>query len=291
MKFNEDIRGKRVLVRVDFNVPMERGVILSDNRIRQSMPTIEALYEAGAKVILCSHLGRPKGKYDKKYSLEPVYNYIRCHIDDKIHWAGGIVGEDIVKQTKELDDGTSLLLENVRFEAGEEACDMDFAKKLAENADYFVDDAFGVSHRKHASNYGVAQLLPSTTGLLMEKEREELSLSDLKRPFVAIMGGAKVKDKILVIKALLRKVDTLILGGRISVPFLMAKGMKCDYVDSNEVNLAKDIIDYASKLQKNLVLPCDFVVSKDLNGKGKIKEMSTDKITSGYIVDVGKKSF
>ena len=290
MKFDEDVRGKRVLVRVDFNVPMERGVILSDNRIRQSMPTIEALYRAGAKVVLCSHLGRPKGKVDKKYSLEPIYNYIRCNIDDKIHWAGGIVGEDIVKQTNELDDGTSLLLENVRFDAGEEACDIDFARKLSENADYFVDDAFGVSHRKHASNYGVKQFLPSTIGLLMEKEREELSLKDLKRPFVAIMGGAKVKDKILVIKALLRKVDTLMLGGRISVPFLMAKGMKCDYVDSGEVEIAKDIIDYANKLQKNLVLPCDYVVSKDLNGEGKTKQLPIEKITSGYIVDIGKKS-
>lgn len=290
MKFNEDIRGKRVLVRVDFNVPIDRGVILSDNRIRQSMPTIKALYEAGAKVILCSHLGRPKGKYDKKYSLEPVYNYIRCNIDDKIHWAGGIVGEDIVKQTHELENGTSLLLENVRFEAGEEACDMGFAKKLAENADYFVDDAFGVSHRKHASNYGVAQFLPSTTGLLMEKERAELSLSDLQRPFVAVMGGAKVKDKILTIKALLRKVDTLILGGRISVPFLMAKGMKYDYVDSNEVELAKDILDYANKLQKNIVLPIDFLVSKDLNGEGKAKTISSNDITLGYIVDIGRGS-
>ena len=291
MKFNESIKGKRVLVRVDFNVPMDRGVILSDNRIRQTMPTIEELYKLGAKVILCSHLGRPKGKVDKKYSLKPIYDYIRCNIDDRIHWADGIVGDDIVKQTLDLDDGTSLLLENLRFDHREEANDEEFAKQLALNADYFVDDAFGVSHRKHASNDGVKKFLPSQIGLLMEKERRELSLKDTPRPFVAIMGGAKVKDKIQIIKSLLRRVDKLLIGGALSIPFMATKGMKCLSYNEESVDIAKELMDYAKKLNKQIILPVDYVASKSLTGEAKSKEVNFLNVPSdNYAVDIGKKS-
>ena len=291
MKFNQSILGKRVLVRVDFNVPIERGVILSDYRIRQAMPTIDKLCQSGAKVILCSHLGRPKGKVDKRYSLKPIYDYIRCNIDDRIHFTNGIVGEDVVKMTKELDNGKILLLENVRFEPGEESNDDNFAKALAENADYFVDDAFGVSHRKHASNDGIKKYLPSQVGLLMEKEHKELLLENTPRPFVAIMGGAKVKDKIRTIKALLRKVDKLIIGGALSIPFLASKGMKCLSSDFESEEIAKELLDYASKLNKKIVLPVDYLVTSSLTGESKAKTMHFKDVPQDkYAVDIGKKT-
>ena len=291
MKFDNDITGKKVLVRVDFNVPMKRGIILSDYRIRQVMPTIDYLCSLGAKVIVCSHFGRPKGEYSRDLSLKPIYEYIRCNIDERFHFVPSVIGDEVVRAIDSLDNGQVLMLENLRFYKGEEQNDIAFAEELSKIADYYVDDAFGVSHRNHASNDAIKQFLPSQIGFLMQKERDILNFDAPEYPFVAIMGGAKVKDKIQIIKSLLRKVDKLIIGGALSIPFLQVSGMKCKTMDEGSIKVAKDILDYASKLGKKIVLPVDYICCEDLEGEHKAKNLNVNSITEGlYAVDIGKET-
>ena len=213
-----DVTGKKVLVRCDFNVPLDKetGKITDNRRIRAAIPTIEYLIDHNAKVILCSHLGRPKGEFNLKYSLKPVAEELSKLLGKEVKLAKDVIGEDAEKLTSEIKEGEVVLLENVRFHKEEEENDPEFAKKLASFAEIYVNDAFGTAHRAHASTAGVADYLPAVSGFLIEKELEFLgnALDNPERPFVAILGGAKVSDKIGVIENLLDKVDTLIIGER-----------------------------------------------------------------------------
>src|SRR3954447_21208236 len=221
-----EVRGKRVLVRVDFNVPIDRGVIIDDTRIRAALPTIQLLRERGARIILCSHLGRPKGKVDLQFSLEPVAERLSQLMHTPITLAHAVSGPDAKAAVEALGNGDIVMLDNVRFDPGEEANDPDLAERLAKLADIYVNDAFGAAHRAHASTAGVAALLPTYAGLLMESEILALStlLKEPELPFVAILGGAKVSDKLAVIEHLLEKVDALLIGGGMANTFLLAAG-------------------------------------------------------------------
>ena len=225
-----DVAGKKVLVRCDFNVPMEDGKITDDNRIVGALPTIKYLLSKQAKVILCSHLGRPKGEFNLKYSLAPVAARLSELLGVKVTLAKDVVGEDAQAKAAALGNGEVLLLENVRFHKEEEKNDPEFAKKLASLAEIYVNDAFGTAHRAHASTAGVADYLPAVCGYLIEKEISVMgkALSDPERPFVAILGGAKVADKLKVIENLLTKVDTLIIGGGMAYTFIAAQGKSID---------------------------------------------------------------
>ncbi|HHX72248.1 MAG TPA: phosphoglycerate kinase, partial [Clostridiales bacterium] len=221
------VAGKRVLVRCDFNVPQDADMnITDDKRIRESLPTIRHLVENNARVILCSHLGRPKGQFNDKYSLKPVAKRLSELLNMPVAMASDVIGEDAVAKADALKEGEVLLLENVRFHAEEEKNDAEFAKKLASLAELYVNDAFGTAHRAHASTAGVADYLPAVCGFLIKKEIDIMgrALSDPKRPFVAILGGSKVSDKIGVINNLLEKVDALMIGGGMAYTFVKAMG-------------------------------------------------------------------
>ena len=240
-----DVKGKKVLVRVDFNVPLgENREITDDTRIKAALPTIQYLLDNGAKVILCSHLGRPKGEFKPEFSLEPVAKRLAELLGDtKIVFAKDVIGESADKAVAEMKEGEIVLLENLRFHAEETKNDPEFAKKLAGYADLFVLDAFGTAHRAHASTAGVAAYLPAVAGFLIGKELDFIggALEDPKRPFVAILGGAKIADKIPVINNLFDKVDCLIIGGGMANTFLAAKGYKMgkSLVDADSIELAK----------------------------------------------------
>lgn len=257
-----DVNGKRVLTRVDFNVPQdETGAITDDTRIIAALPTIRYLKDAGAKVILVSHLGRPKG-VTPKYTLAPVAQRLSELLGHKVPLLPDCVGPEIEAHVNAMQPGDVVLLENVRFHPEEEANDPEFAKQLAQLADLYVNDAFGTAHRAHASTAGVAQYLPAVAGFLMEKELDYLgdALTNPKRPFVAILGGAKVKDKIGVIRSLLDKVDTLIIGGGMAYTFLKAKGLEVGRSLLDEQNLAfcQEVLEKAGS---KLLLPVDVVVT------------------------------
>ncbi|MGD8621520.1 MAG: phosphoglycerate kinase, partial [Anaerolineales bacterium] len=221
-----NVKSKRVLVRVDFNVPLEGGNVADDTRIRAALPTIQYLLDANAKVILCSHLGRPKGKVVPELSLRPVSERLAQLLGKKVAFASDCVGPDAEQAAENLEAGEVLLLENTRFHAGEKANDPEFAKKLASLAEVFVNDAFGTAHRAHASTVGVTDYLPAVAGYLMEKEIRYLgdALSDPEHPFVAIMGGAKISDKIDVVKRMLQMADHVLIGGGLANTFLAASG-------------------------------------------------------------------
>ena len=268
MSFNKktvediDVAGKRVLVRVDFNVPQDSsGAITDDRRIRAALPTIKYLIDHNARVILVSHLGRPKGGPEPKYSLKPVAEKLSELLSKSVPLAPDSVGSEVKALVDGLADGDVLLLENVRFHPEEEKNDPEFAKQLASLAEIFVNDAFGTAHRAHASTEGVAHDLPAVAGYLLKKELDYLgnTVENPKRPFVSILGGAKVKDKITVIEALLPKVDTLIIGGGMAYTFLKAKGYEIgkSLLDATNVEFAKTIIEKAGD---KLVLPVDTVV-------------------------------
>ena len=260
-----DVAGKKVLVRCDFNVPMEDGKITDDNRIVGALPTIKYLLSKQAKVILCSHLGRPKGEFNLKYSLAPVAARLSELLGVKVTLAKDVVGEDAQAKAAALGNGEVLLLENVRFHKEEEKNDPEFAKKLASLAEIYVNDAFGTAHRAHASTAGVADYLPAVCGYLIEKEISVMgkALSDPERPFVAILGGAKVADKLKVIENLLTKVDTLIIGGGMAYTFIAAQGKNIgtSLYDAEKLEYCKDMLKKAEASGVKLLLPVDTVVA------------------------------
>lgn len=260
-----DTKGKRVLVRVDFNVPFDdHGRISDDTRLVAAVPTIRHLMSQGARVVLVSHLGRPKGKPVEKYSLRPVTDHLGKLLGTRVAFVGDCVGEEAGRAAEALDDGGVLLLENVRFHAGEEANDEDFARRLASLADLYVNDAFGTAHRAHASIAGFARFLPAVAGLLMEKEIASLTaLLAPERPFVGIIGGAKVSDKLVVLERLLDRVDALAIGGGMANTFLRALGYGTgkSLVQEDMIDAASHLITRAQKEGRELLLPIDAVVA------------------------------
>lgn len=292
------VKSKRVLVRVDFNVPLNDELeITDDKRIVAALPTIKYLLENGARVILCSHLGRPKGVgYEEKFSLAPVARRLKELLPDtNVMLASDVIGEDARKKASELKDGEVLLLENVRFHKEETANDDEFAHKLADLAEIYVSDAFGTVHRAHASTAGVAKYLPSVCGFLIEKELSFLNgaLESPERPFVAILGGAKVGDKIGVIKNLLEKCDTLLIGGGMAYTFFKAKGYNVgdSLLDEERVGLAKELMEEAERRHVKLLLPVDTVVAKAFTADAEHKTVACDAIEDGWQgLDIGEKT-
>ena len=260
-----NVTGKRVLVRCDFNVPMEDGRITDDNRIVGALPTIKYLLAHNARVILCSHMGRPKGEFNPKYTLAPVAKRLSELLGKDVALAADVVGPDAQAKATALKDGEVLLLENVRFHKEEEKNDPAFAKQLASLAEIYVNDAFGTAHRAHASTAGVADYLPAVCGYLIEKEISVMggALNNPTRPFVAILGGAKVADKLKVIENLLTKVDTLIIGGGMAYTFLAAqgKGIGTSLYDAEKLDYCKDMLKKAEEKGVKLLLPVDTVVA------------------------------
>ncbi len=258
------VAGKKVLVRCDFNVPLKDGKITSDKRIVEALPTIKYLLSQGAKVILCSHMGKPKGEVNPKYSLAPVAARLTELLGQTVELANDIVGEDAKAKAAALKEGQAMLLENVRFDAREEKNDPEFAKELASMAEVYVNDAFGTAHRAHATTAGVADYLPAVCGYLIQKEIGIMgkALANPERPFVAILGGAKVKDKLNVINNLLGKVDTLIIGGGMAYTFLAAKGYSVgkSLLDEEKIDYCKDMMAKAEEKGVKLLLPVDTTV-------------------------------
>ena len=259
------VAGKKVLVRCDFNVPLKEGKITSDKRIVEALPTIKYLLENNAKVILCSHMGKPKGEVNPKYSLAPVAARLTELLGQTVELASDIVGEDAKAKAAALKEGQAMLLENVRFDAREEKNDPEFAKELASMAEVYVNDAFGTAHRAHATTAGVADYLPAVCGYLIQKEIGIMgkALANPERPFVAILGGAKVKDKLNVINNLLTKVDTLIIGGGMAYTFLAAKGYGVgkSLLDEEKIDYCKDMMKKAEENGVKLLLPVDTTVA------------------------------
>jgi phosphoglycerate kinase len=284
------VKGKRVLVRVDFNVPQDKaGNITDDTRIRAALPTIQYLVDKGAKVVLCSHLGRPKGKVAEEFRMTPVAKRLSDLLGKPVLKTDDCVGAAVEKAVASMKAGDVLLLENLRFHAEEEGNDPAFAKQLAALGDVYVNDAFGTAHRAHASTEGVAHYLPAVAGFLMEKEINFLgqALADPPRPFVAILGGAKVSDKIKVIENLLPKVDKLIVGGGMANTFLKAQGLDvaASLVELDKVDLAKSLIKSGGS---KLVLPTDVVVADAFAADAKHQTVAVDKVPAGWrILDIG----
>lgn len=264
-----EFQGKRVLCRVDFNVPMDGSTIEDDTRIRGALPTIQALREAGAKVVLCSHLGRPKGARNPSLSLLPVAAHLATLLDTEVVFSHDTVGSGVVDLANDLEAGGILVLENLRFHPEEKTNETKFAKKLANFGDIFVNDAFGAMHREHASITGVAKLLPSCVGLLVEKELAALNrlIDQPEKPFGAILGGAKVSDKIAIIDSLSKKVDFLFIGGAMAYTFLAAQGQQVgsSKVESESVALAKRLLTRCERRNVKVYLPVDHVVANDFS--------------------------
>lgn len=291
-----ELKGKKVLVRVDFNVPIEDGKIGDDNRIVQALPTIRYILEQGGLPILTSHLGRPGGKVVPELSLRPVAEHLAKLVDTKVHFAVDCIGEKATEAIDKAKEGEIVLLENVRFHPGEKANEEAFCMRLATHGDLFVNDAFGSSHRAHASVAGVTQFLqPAVSGFLLEKEIKYLdqSVNNPKHPFVAILGGAKVSDKIGVIENLLDKVDTIIIGGGMTYTFYKAKGLPVgnSLVEEEKVDLAKSLIKQAEERGVNLMLPMDSVVAKEFKNEAEHKVVDEDGIEEGWMaLDIGPQS-
>lgn len=291
-----DVNGKKVLVRVDFNVPMdEQGRITDDTRIKAALPTIKYLSEHGAKVILASHLGRPKGKVNMKYSLAPVAKRLSELVGKDVTMAPDCIGEPAEKAVAAMKPGDIVLLENVRFYAEEEKNDREFAKKLANLADIYINDAFGTAHRAHASTAGVAEFLPAGAGYLMKKEIEIMgkALEAPERPFVAILGGAKVGDKIGVIQNLLSKVDSLLIGGGMAYTFLKSMGYEIgkSLLEQDKIELAADLLKQAKERGVNLLLPDDVVVAEEIKEGVPYRTVPVNEIPQELMgVDIGEKT-
>lgn len=286
-----DITGKKVLVRVDFNVPLDGAKVADTTRICAHLPTLRALKAAGAKVALISHLGRPKGKADPKYSLEPVGEELAKITGWDVRFVPECIGPDVQKASAEWGNEV-LLLENVRFHPEEEKNDMEFAKKLAENFDIFVMDAFSAAHRAHSSTRAVAEILPSFAGLLIVKETEMLGAvrDDPKKPFVLILGGAKVSDKIAVVENMMKKVDTILIGGGMAFTFFKAKGLEIgkSLCETDKIEFASQMLDQAEKLGVRMLLPLDILAADEFKADSPYSLVAPEAIPSDKMgLDVG----
>ena len=290
-----EVKGKKVLVRCDFNVPLKDGVITNDKRIVASLPTIKYLLENGAKVILCSHLGRPKGEVVPEFSLKPVAARLSELLGIEVKMADDVVGESAKKLAAELKEGEVLLLENVRYEKGETKNDPELSKKFADLADVFVNDAFGSAHRAHSSTTGVADYIPAVGGYLINKEIEFIggALEAPKRPLVAILGGAKVSDKIGVITNLIEKVDTLIIGGGMAYTFMKALGYSIgtSLLDADNIETAKGMMEKAKEKGVKFLIPVDNRVGKEYDENTEHMIVNSDNIPDGWMgLDIGPKT-
>ncbi len=290
-----DARGKRALVRVDFNVPMEGGRILDDLRLRAALPTIEALRQSGAKVILCSHLGRPKGKVVESLRLAPVAARLSELLGAPVATARDCVGPEAEAAVARLREGDVLLLENLRFHGEEEANDPQFVRQLASLADVYINDAFGTAHRAHASTEGVAHHLPAVAGLLMEKEIDYLGrvVADPQRPLGAVIGGAKISDKMAVLRNLLAKADVLVIGGGMANTFLKAQGLAVgdSLVEDDQLDAARGVSEEAQRRGARLLLPVDVVIADRFAADAESRVVPVAEVPEGWrIMDAGPRS-
>ncbi|MBI5955165.1 MAG: phosphoglycerate kinase [Chloroflexi bacterium] len=287
-----DLKGKRVLMRVDFNVPMAEGKVTDDKRIKAALPTIKYVLEQGASVLLMSHLGRPKGGPDPEFSLKAASEALAALLGKPVMMAPDCVGAEVEKMAKELRPGEVLMLENTRFHKGEEKNDLELAKQMAALGEVYVNDAFGSAHRAHSSTEGVARFLPAVSGFLMEQELEYLgrAIANPEHPYIAILGGAKISDKILVVETLLSKCDKLIIGGGMANTFLAAKGlnMQDSLVEEASIETAKSIL---AKSADKLILPVDAVIADKFDADANTQTVDVDKIPAGWrMLDVGPKT-
>ena len=287
-----DLKGKRVIMRVDFNVPMQDGKVTDDKRIKASLPTIQYVLEQGASLILMSHLGRPKGGPDPEFSLRAAAEVLSSHLGVPVKMAPDTIDAQAEAMAKELKPGEVLMLENTRFNKGEEKNDLDLAKRMAALADVFVNDAFGSAHRAHSSTEGVSRFLPAVSGFLMEQELQYLgrAVANPEHPYIAILGGAKISDKIDVVESLLARADKVIIGGGMANTFLAAKGlnMQDSLVEDASVETAKSIMEKAGD---KLVLPVDAVIADQFEAEANSQVVDVDKIPAGWrMLDVGPKT-
>lgn len=291
-----DVKGKKVLVRCDFNVPQDaEGRITDTRRIVSSLPTIQYLIQNGAKVILCSHLGRPKGEVKKEFSLEPVAKELSKELGKEVKLAEDVIGESAKALTSNMEEGDLVLLENVRFDAREEKNDPELSKELASLAEVYVNDAFGTSHRAHSSTAGVADYLPAVSGFLIEKEIDFMgnALENPQRPFIAILGGKKVSDKIGVINSLLEKVDTLIIGGAMAYTFFKAQGYEVgdSICELDKLDLALELMQKAKDKGVKLMLPVDTKIGKEFKADTESKTVKCTQIPVGWEgFDIGEET-
>ncbi len=287
-----DLKNKRVLMRVDFNVPMADGKVTDDKRIKAALPTIKYVLEQGASLILMSHLGRPKSASDLTFSLRAASETLAALLETPVKMAPDCVGPEVEKLAKEMKAGDVMMLENTRFHAGEEKNDLDLARQMAALGDVYVNDAFGSAHRAHSSTEGIARFLPAVSGFLMEQELEYLgrAVANPVHPYIAILGGAKISDKILVVETLLSKCDKLIIGGGMANTFLAAQGlnMQDSLVEAESLELAKAIM---AKSSDKLILPVDAIIADKFDAEANIQTVDVDKIPAGWrMLDVGPKT-
>jgi phosphoglycerate kinase len=287
-----DVAGRRVLVRNDFNVPLEDGKVTDDLRVRAAVPTLRWLLDHGARVICCSHLGRPKGKRDPKYSLEPVRPVLAEHLGVDVGFVDDVAGDQARQAAEGLGDGQVLLLQNLRYEPGEEKNDPELADRLAALAEVYVDDAFGAAHRAHASVVGVAERLPAYAGELLAGEVKVLSrlLEDPERPFTAVLGGSKVSDKLAVLDNLLGRVDSLVVGGGMCFTFLAAQGHEIgdSLFEPDQVDAVRRLLETAKSQGKPVLLPTDVVVAREVSEDAEAKTVAADGIEPGWKgLDIG----